>query len=284
MLSFQHGTILKQLCLHAASPGGDVWSTFSTSRDTPAAAPDAFGSSDPFESSFGSTGATPAASQDPFGTAPASGPAPASSSSDPFGSLSSDPFGAPAPPKPQTLGSSRAAQSSASTASADPFGMPGLATSSNKPSTPTARALPEDMFAAPATATGFSMSGFGAPQQMQQPGGAFGQPGGMGGAPRGPFPGMQPGGGAFGMPQQAQNAFGMPQQAQNAFGGQQGGFGMPGSFGGQQRGAGQQQSGFGGSDPFASGTGSSDPFGASSSTFTQVIANILLLHSLYGAL
>ena len=108
---------------------------------------------------------------------------------------------------------------------------------------------------------------------MQQPGGTFGQPGAMGGAPRGPFPGMQPGGGAFGM----------PQQAQNAFGGQQGGFGMPGSFGGQQRGAGQQQSGFRGSDPFASGTGSSDPFGASSSTFTQVIANNLLLPSLYVA-
>lgn len=101
---------------------------------------------------------------------------------------------------------------------------------------------------------------------MQQPGlgGAFGQQGVMGGPPRAPFPGMQPGGGVFGV----------PQQQLLSFGAQQGAFGMQGGFGAPQRSAGPQQSGFGGSDPFGSSTGgfggSSDPFGTSSSVFAQV--------------
>lgn len=109
---------------------------------------------------------------------------------------------------------------------------------------------------------------------MQQPGfglggGSFGQQGVGSGPSRGPLPGMQQGG----------VAFGMPQQQQSFFGAQQTGFGVPSSFGAQQRGAAQQPaSGFGGSDPFGPSTGSfggsSDPFGAPSSLFTQGAANV----------
>ena len=248
----------------AGSPGADVWSTFSTSRDAAPAAPDAFGS-DP----FGGAPAPSAAGMDLFGGAAPSASRP-SATSDPFAMGASDfgtsSFGA------STTGNSAAA----SNGGTDPFGMSGLsATPSKAPTvaaaTPPARPLPEDMFAAPASPA-FGMGGF-RPAQQQQPApfgqmtpgyGAFGGvPGGFGGPQGGAFPARPQAGGPFGMPQQP-GAFG-GQGMQGAFGGQQAGFGgQQAGFGGQQAGFGGQQSAFGGaSDPFGSDVG----FGSS---FAQV--------------
>ena len=265
----------------AGSPGADVWSTFSTSRDAAPAAPDVFGA-DPF-------GAAPAApsGMDLFGAAPAAPARPSASHTAAF-SASADPFAArpsaspvaaaPAGRDPFAMGSSDfggsafgsgSAASGSGSAAADPFGMSSLTAGPSKtpaaaPTTPPARALPEDMFAAPA-APAFGMGGVRPPQQQQQQG--FGQiPFGQAG-----FAGATGGYGsphasAFPAGQQAAGPFGMPQQA-NAFGGHslQGGFGGPqAGFGGQQAAFGGQSGGFGaGSDPFGSDNG----FGSS---FVQV--------------
>ncbi|KAL3163116.1 hypothetical protein ABBQ32_009530 [Trebouxia sp. C0010 RCD-2024] len=232
----------------SGSPGADVWSTFSTSRDAPAAAAlDSFGA-DPF-------GAAPAplpAGFDLFGAAPAASRPAASPlaafppSADPFASdLGRSGFGA------------SSATGAGSSAVSDPFG---LSTSQGKgpaptsaPATPPSRALPEDMFAAPSSPA-FGRGGFGVGPQHQQQGAPFGQMppayaqpgfGGFGGSQGDAFP---PQAGAFPPRPQAGGPFGMAPQP-GAFGGQ----GMQSSFGGQQ-------AAFGGAaDPF----GSDSSFGSS---------------------
>lgn len=263
------------------SPGADVWSTFSTSRDTASAAPDAFGT-DP----FGAAPAPDASGMDLFGAGPASvsrpSPSPAaafSASSDPFAVGGAD-FGSSAFGASTTAGSSGAA---------DPFGVSSLsATPSKAPTlasaTPPARPLPEDMFAAP-TSPAFGMGNFRAPPQQQQQAAPFGQmPPGLGQPGFGAFGGAAAGG--YGAPQaggfpprpQAGGPFGMPQQ-QGAFVGQgmQGGFGgQQAAFGGQQAAFGGQQAGFGGQT--GGSGGAPDPFGsdgAFGSSFAQAPASSL---------
>lgn len=162
--------------------------------------------------------------------------------------------------------------SGSGSAAADPFGMSSLKAGPSKtpaaaPTTPPARALPEDMFAAPA-APAFGMGGIRPPQQQQQQG--FGQiPFGQGGFAGATGGHSSPHASAFPAGQQAAGPFGMPQQA-NAFGGHslQGGFGGPqAGFGGQQAAFGGQTGGFGaGSDPFGSDSGFGSSFVQAPST------------------
>lgn len=251
----------------SGSPGADVWSTFSTSRDAAPAAPDAFGA-DP----FGAAPAPSAAGMDLFGAAPqatgrpsASPHAAFSASSDPFAITGSD-FGGSA------FGTSTSHTAAASNGWADPFGMSSLSANSSKgptpaPATPPARPLPEDMFAAPSSPA-FGVGSFRPPQQQQAAPfgqmapafGAFGgAPGGFGAPQAGAFPARPQAGGPFGVPQQP-GTFGVQ--------GMQGGFGaQQAAFGGQQAAFGGQQATFGGaSDPFGSDSG----FG---STFAQAPAS-----------
>lgn len=251
--------------MSSGSPGADVWSTFSTSRDAPAAAAlDAFGA-DP----FGAAPAPSAAGVDLFGAAPAAASRPAASpvaafpaSADPFASdFGGSSFGA-------------SAMGGGSSTVSDPFGLSAshgkAITPTPTPATPPSRALPEDMFAAPSSPA-LGRVGFGVPPHQQQAASfgamppAFAQPGFgiLGGPQAGAFP---PQAGAF--PPQA-SAF--PPQA-GAFpprppaGGPFGMLQQPGAFGGQgmQAGFGEQQTTFGGgSDPFGSDSG----FGSS---FAQV--------------
>lgn len=245
--------------LPSGSPGPDVWSTFSTSRDAPAAAAlDAFGA-DP----FGAAPAPSAAGINLFGAAPAAASRPATS---PVAPPSADPFAS------DFGGSSFGATTAGAGSStvSDPFG---VSASHSKgtipaPATPPSRALPEDMFAAPSSPV-FGRVGLGVPPQQAAPFGhmppAFAQPGfgAFGGAQGGAFPaqagafpphtgGFPPQAGSFPPRPPAGGPFGVPQQ--------------PGVFGGQgmQSGFGGQQAAFGGaSDPFGSDSG----FGAS---FAQV--------------
>ncbi|DBA94846.1 hypothetical protein WJX77_004293 [Trebouxia sp. C0004] len=250
----------------SGSPGADVWSTFSTSRDAAPAAPDVFGAD-----LFGAAPAPSAAGVDLFGAAPqatgrpsASPVAAFSASSDPFAMTGSD-FGG------STFGTSTSHTGAASNGGTDPFGMSSLAATSSKglTSAPPARPLPEDMFAAPSSPA-FGMGSFRPHQQQQQQAAPFGQmapafgafggaPGGFGHPQAGAFPARPQAGGPFGMPQQP-GTFGV-QGMQGGFGGQQA------AFGGQQAAFGGQQASFGGaSDPFGSDSG----FG---STFAQAPAS-----------